>query len=378
MVFQLIPVAEASTESVLALVKSIDKVIINPIIVFLFACAIAYFLYGVAQYFLSPDSEEVRKKSKVHMLWGIIGLFIMVAVFGIMRLILNTVGESRIKINNNGDYTINGTNIADRDINPLEVDDPFESVGNISTEDLSLTQDRDTITLPKDTDPVITPDPDSENPFKKEYEENPLCWRGFSHGEESTEFKALQSAKSDAREQYMSDNGITDPDENKNYPVVFDRKNSFESSTKLFHVWWDVRAPIGGGTMEDCNLKEILPPEVLPEPKNESTKPNPLIGIYFPDPFYYRATGSGVSTDLGEARSIAVNNALIRIAAQKGLTSVRALFTDPNYNPIGENGEINLTAITGVIFLEEQYYPKYPPNSKTAEVDYWVALQFIK
>ena len=64
MVFQLIPVAEASTESVLALVKSIDKVIINPIIVFLFACAIAYFLYGVAQYFLSPDSEEVRKKSK--------------------------------------------------------------------------------------------------------------------------------------------------------------------------------------------------------------------------------------------------------------------------------------------------------------------------
>lgn len=57
--FGLIPVAEAS---VVTLMKSINKVIINPIILFLFALALAYFLYGVAQYLLNSDSEEIKLK----------------------------------------------------------------------------------------------------------------------------------------------------------------------------------------------------------------------------------------------------------------------------------------------------------------------------
>ncbi|HUC88520.1 MAG TPA: hypothetical protein VMR49_00625 [Candidatus Paceibacterota bacterium] len=101
--FQIIPVAEAS---VVTLMKSIDKVVINPIIYFLFALSMVYFLYGLAQYLLSPDNEEIRKSSKSHMLWGIVGLFIMVAVFGIMNLILGTFGENKIKIDSSGNYTV--------------------------------------------------------------------------------------------------------------------------------------------------------------------------------------------------------------------------------------------------------------------------------
>jgi hypothetical protein len=103
MSFEIIPVAEAS---VLTFVKSINRVIINPIIFFMFAVAMVYFLYGVVQYLLSPGNEELKKTSKSHMLWGIIGLFIMVGVFGIMRIILNTVGADNIKINNDGTYTV--------------------------------------------------------------------------------------------------------------------------------------------------------------------------------------------------------------------------------------------------------------------------------
>jgi uncharacterized membrane protein len=99
----IIPIAEASAES---LVRGINRVIINPIIYFLFVLAFVYFLWGVLQYLLYPDNEEIRKKSKTHMLWGIIGLFIMVAVFGIMRILLNTLGEKRIQIQNDGNYTI--------------------------------------------------------------------------------------------------------------------------------------------------------------------------------------------------------------------------------------------------------------------------------
>lgn len=98
----LFPVAEAS---VTTLMNSINRVIINPLIVFLFALAVVYFLYGLVQYFISPDNEETKKTSKQHMFWGIFGMFIMIAVFGILNLILNTVGESRIHISN-GQYTI--------------------------------------------------------------------------------------------------------------------------------------------------------------------------------------------------------------------------------------------------------------------------------
>jgi uncharacterized membrane protein YjfL (UPF0719 family) len=71
----------------------------------LFALAVVYFVYGLVRYLLTPDNEEIRTSSKSHMLWGIFGMFIMIAVFGIMNILLKTVGEENIKINN-GDYTV--------------------------------------------------------------------------------------------------------------------------------------------------------------------------------------------------------------------------------------------------------------------------------
>jgi hypothetical protein len=81
--------AEASVDTLL---NNINKVIINPLIGFLFALAMVYFIYGVTRYLLSPDNEEVRKESRSQMLWGIIGMFIMVSVFGIIHLVQDTVG----------------------------------------------------------------------------------------------------------------------------------------------------------------------------------------------------------------------------------------------------------------------------------------------
>lgn len=101
--FQIFPVAEAS---VTTLMQSISRVIINPLIAFLFALAVIYFIYGLAKYLLTPDNEELKSTSKQHMIWGIFGMFIMIAVFGILNILLRTLGEDKIKIQNNGDYTI--------------------------------------------------------------------------------------------------------------------------------------------------------------------------------------------------------------------------------------------------------------------------------
>ena len=106
----IISYAEAATID--SLVNAVNKVVVNPLIIFIFALALVIFIYGVAQYLLNPESEEVRKQSKSHMIWGVVGMFIMVSVFGIMRIIINTIGESKkIKIQNTGEITVESTKL---------------------------------------------------------------------------------------------------------------------------------------------------------------------------------------------------------------------------------------------------------------------------
>lgn len=78
--------------AVLTFVGKISTEILNPIIAILFALALAYFVYGVAAYLWNPDNEEARDKGRKGMLWGIIGMFIMVSVFGIMRFLISSIG----------------------------------------------------------------------------------------------------------------------------------------------------------------------------------------------------------------------------------------------------------------------------------------------
>lgn len=80
--------------------------IVNPLIYFLFAIALLYFLYGVFVFILNADDESKRDTGKKHMLWGIVGLFIMVSVYGILGLIIGTMGVSSDNIPNSLDGNI--------------------------------------------------------------------------------------------------------------------------------------------------------------------------------------------------------------------------------------------------------------------------------
>ncbi len=70
----------------------INKYILNPFIGFLFVLASVLFVYGLVRYLLAGEGEQDRETGKRHMLWGIVGMFIMISVFGIMRLVVNTFG----------------------------------------------------------------------------------------------------------------------------------------------------------------------------------------------------------------------------------------------------------------------------------------------
>lgn len=74
------------------LLGKINDQIVNPAILLLFVLALLYFIWGVIQYVIKADSDEERTQGKQHMVWGIVGMFIMVAVYGIIAIIKNTIG----------------------------------------------------------------------------------------------------------------------------------------------------------------------------------------------------------------------------------------------------------------------------------------------
>jgi len=77
---------------VLTFVGLISTNILNPLIALMFGLATAYFIFGVVQYVWDPDNEEARAKGQRSMIWGIIGMVIMVSVFAIMRILIATIG----------------------------------------------------------------------------------------------------------------------------------------------------------------------------------------------------------------------------------------------------------------------------------------------
>lgn len=61
----------------------------TPIVV---ALALLYFFWGLATFILSAGDEDKRNKSRGVMIWGIIALFIIVSVWGLIGLVQQTFG----------------------------------------------------------------------------------------------------------------------------------------------------------------------------------------------------------------------------------------------------------------------------------------------
>ena len=81
-------VGDKAKETVLRL----NEFVFNPIISLLFGVALIVFLWGVAEYFWQAGSEAARQKGSQHMIYGVLGMFIMFAAFAILRIIAGTIG----------------------------------------------------------------------------------------------------------------------------------------------------------------------------------------------------------------------------------------------------------------------------------------------
>ena len=69
------------------LISNIKDYILNPIIGFMFAVAVVMFIYGIVEYIWSADNEDKVAVGKTHMIYGIIGMFVMIGVYGILNIL---------------------------------------------------------------------------------------------------------------------------------------------------------------------------------------------------------------------------------------------------------------------------------------------------
>lgn len=81
-----------SNETFDVLFKKINDNVVSPVIYLIMSLAIVYFIWGVMVFIKNADNVELRKEGSMHMLWGIIGIFIMVSAKGIIYLIISSMG----------------------------------------------------------------------------------------------------------------------------------------------------------------------------------------------------------------------------------------------------------------------------------------------
>lgn len=75
-----------------AFLDGIVRELVNPFILLLVGVASVVFLWGVIEMIANAGDPTKREQGRSHMIWGIVGLVIMIGVFGILRILLNTFG----------------------------------------------------------------------------------------------------------------------------------------------------------------------------------------------------------------------------------------------------------------------------------------------
>lgn len=83
-------------DTVNTIVSKITAHIVIPAVQFVFALAVVLFIWGLMGFFMGGDDSTKRQEGQRHILWGTIGMAIMVSVYGIIRFVASTVGQNQV------------------------------------------------------------------------------------------------------------------------------------------------------------------------------------------------------------------------------------------------------------------------------------------
>src|SRR3989338_5094008 len=85
----LVTLAQEKITNITGLVARLTGVI-NLIIPFLVGLAVLAIIYGVLTYIFNAANEEKRKEARVFIIYGIVGVFVMLSVRGLVNILSNS------------------------------------------------------------------------------------------------------------------------------------------------------------------------------------------------------------------------------------------------------------------------------------------------
>ncbi|MBI5816857.1 MAG: hypothetical protein HZB09_00310 [Candidatus Yonathbacteria bacterium] len=87
LLFPVVTIAQTLSTELVLFVK-----IINALMPFTVGLAVLFFMFGVFQFIRASGNEDEITEGRNRMIYGIIGIFVMVSVWGLVNLLDNTFG----------------------------------------------------------------------------------------------------------------------------------------------------------------------------------------------------------------------------------------------------------------------------------------------
>lgn len=78
--------------------------LVNPTVILIIGFAVVYFFWGVAKYILHSDDAKTREEGRGMMIQGIIAIFVMISMWGLVNLLDNTFGLDNQVLPRAGDF----------------------------------------------------------------------------------------------------------------------------------------------------------------------------------------------------------------------------------------------------------------------------------
>ncbi len=86
------PTNERAASAAQCLVDQVNDAILFPLIALMSAIAFVVFLWGAFEYVKNADNDSARATGQQHLLWGVIGLMVMLSAFAILNVAAGTFG----------------------------------------------------------------------------------------------------------------------------------------------------------------------------------------------------------------------------------------------------------------------------------------------
>jgi hypothetical protein len=83
----------ASAQDLTSFVRTIGN-IVNLLVPIVSTLAIVFFFFGLAKYVLNAGDEEKKAEGKNIMIWGVLAMFVLVTIWGIIAFLQQTVGNT--------------------------------------------------------------------------------------------------------------------------------------------------------------------------------------------------------------------------------------------------------------------------------------------